>query len=127
MEVPAAGAGDRIQVQGLRVLCHVGVPAEERAIAQPVEIDLELEVDVAAAAESDLVADTVDYGAVSVAVADAVTSGEYHLLERVASVVAETAFVVDERVRGAIVTVRKLRPPVPLDVASTGVRIHRSR
>lgn len=127
MSVPAPSAGDRIQVHGLRVLCHVGVPAEERAVAQPVEIDLELEVDVAVAAVSDLVADTVDYGAVSVAVADEVTSGEFHLLERLASVVVETAFAVDERVRGATVTVRKLRPPVPLDVATTGVRIHRSR
>lgn len=127
MPVPASNAGDRILVHGLRVLCHVGVPAEERAVAQPVEIDLDLEVDVAAAAESDLVADTVDYGAVSLAVAGEVAAGEFHLLERLASVVVETAFAVDERVRGASVTVRKLRPPVPLDVATTGVHIRRSR
>ncbi len=119
--------GDSIQIRGLRLLCRVGVPAEERAVAQPVEIDLDLAVDVATAARSDAVDDTVDYGAVAVAVADAATAGEHRLLERLASVVAETALDLDERVRAATVTVRKLRPPVPLDVASTGVRIHRSR
>lgn len=120
-------SGDSIQIRGLRLLCRVGVPAEERAVAQPVEIDLDLAVDVATAAASDAVDDTVDYGAVAMAVATAATADEHRLLERLASVVAETALDLDERVQAATVTVRKLRPPVPLDVASTGVRIHRTR
>jgi FolB domain-containing protein len=120
-------AGDRIEIRGLRLVVRVGVPAEERALPQPVELDIDLEVDLSAAALSDDVADTVDYGAVAVAVADAVTGTEFALLERLAAVVADRALAVDDRTHAAAVTVRKLRPPVPLDVASTGVRIRRER
>ena len=41
---------------------------------------------------------------------------------------AKTALlIVDPRLEAVEVTVRKLRPPLPLDVASTGVRVRRSR
>lgn len=116
-----------IEIRGLRVLCHVGVPESERAVAQPVEIDLHLTVDVDRASRTDLVTDTVDYGAVADAVAAAVTDGEHALLERLAGLAADAALGVDTRTRAVAVTVRKLRPPVPLDVASTAVTLHRAR
>lgn len=122
----AGSTGDGIEIRGLRVLTRVGVGAEERAVAQPIEIDLDLDVDLSAAA-SDSVSDTVDYGAVSVAVAAAVTVGDHSLLERLASLAADAAFGVDDRTTAVTVTVRKLRPPVPLDVDTTAVRIHRTR
>lgn len=125
MEAPVEG--DRIEIRGLRLLCRVGVPAGERAVAQPIEVDLDLILDLTEATASDDVADTVDYGAVALAVAEAVTTGEHALLERLAALAADAAFTVDERTSEVVVTVRKLRPPVPLDVASTGVRIRRSR
>ncbi len=126
MERPPAGPGD-IQIRGLRVLCHVGVSADERAVAQPVEIDIDLFVDLAPAAASDHVADTVDYGAVTTAVAAAVTKGEHALLERLALLATDAALAVDRRTTAVAATVRKLRPPVPEHVASTGVRVHRVR
>lgn len=119
--------GDRIEIRGLRVLCRVGVTPEERASAQPLELDVDLAVDLTAAAASDSVSDTVDYGAVGLAVAEAVTADEHDLLERVAALAADAALRVDLRTTSVSVTVRKLRPPVPLHVESTGVRIHRSR
>lgn len=114
-----------IHVDGLRVMCHVGVPDAERAQAQPLEIDLSLDVDLTAAAESDDVVDTVDYGAVAMAVADAVTAAPIALLERVAAVAGDAALGVDPRSRRVVVSVRKLRPPVPVDVASTAVTLER--
>ena len=123
----AAGDGDTIEIRGLRLLCRVGVTAAERASAQPVEVDVDLAVDLSAAAGSDSVSDTVDYGAVAVAVAEAVTEGDHELLERVAERAAGAALRVDRRSTAVSVAVRKLRPPLPLDVSSTGVRIHRSR
>lgn len=118
---------DRIEIRSLRILCHVGVGADERARAQPLEIDLDLDVDLTAAASSDDVVDTVDYGEVALAVAAAVQATEHALLERVAAVAADAAFDVDPSTSVATVTVRKLRPPIPLDVGSTGVRIRRTR
>ena len=116
-----------IEIRGLRVMCHVGVPEAERAVPQPIEFDLDLVVDLDAAASSDLVSDTVDYGAVSEAVAAAVTSGPHALLERLAGLAADAALAVDQRSVAVSVTVRKLRPPVPVDVATTAVRLHRAR
>jgi dihydroneopterin aldolase len=122
-----ADPADAIEIRGLRLLCHVGVTAGERATAQPLEVDVDLAVDLAAAAASDSVGDTVDYGVVSVAIAAAVQEGQHDLLERVAALAADAALGVDDRASSVTLTVRKLRPPVPLDVASTGVRLHRSR
>jgi len=116
-----------IAVTGLRVLAHVGVPEAERAQAQPLSLDLVLRLDLDDAAASDDVADTVDYGAVATAVADAVTATPYALLEKLAAVAAEAALAVDARTTAVTVTVTKLRPPIPRDVASASVRLHRER
>jgi 7,8-dihydroneopterin aldolase/epimerase/oxygenase len=118
---------DHIEIRALRVLCHVGVGDDERASAQPLELDLDLEADLGDAASSDDVADTIDYGAVSLAVAAAVQASEHALLERVAVVAADAALAVDVRSSAVTVCVRKLRPPIPLDVGSTAVRMRRTR
>lgn len=118
---------DAVHVHDLRLLCHVGVPEEERRVAQPISFDVELAVDLRAAGDSDDVADTVDYAEVAEAVARAVTARPVALLERLGRLAADAALGVDPRVQAATVTVRKLRPPVPLDVAATAVRIHRVR
>ena len=126
-EVTDAGERDRIEIRGLRLLAHVGVPDAERDVAQPLELDIDLEVDLRDAAESDAVGDTVDYGAIAVVVAGILGDGRFALLERVAAEVAQAILAHDGRTRGVTVAVRKLRPPVPLDVASTGVRLRRTR
>jgi len=116
-----------IAVEGLRVLAHVGVPEAERAQAQPLTLDLVLFVDLDAAARSDDVADTVDYGTVAVAVADAVTAQPVALLDRLAAVAADAALAVDARTEAVEVTVTKLRPPIPRDVDATSVHLRRER
>lgn len=114
----------RIELRGLRVTTHVGVSDAERMQAQPLELDVDLHVDLRPAADSDDVADTVDYGTASIAIAEAVSRRQHHLLERVAQVAADAAFAADARVLAATVTVRKVRPPVPVDIVTTGVTIN---
>jgi dihydroneopterin aldolase/2-amino-4-hydroxy-6-hydroxymethyldihydropteridine diphosphokinase len=48
------------------------------------------------------------------------------LLETLARAIAD-AVLSDERVEQVTVSVRKLRPPVPFDIRSAGVRITRER
>jgi len=117
---------DRIELRGLRLVCAVGVPDVERARPQPVEIDLDLVVDAAAAAASDDLAATADYAAALDAVAAVVTGSAFHLLEALAEAVA-VAVLADERVQEVAVTLRKLQPPVPYDLATAGVAIVRRR
>lgn len=120
-------ASDRIELRGLRVVGRVGVLPFERDADQPLELDLDLAVDLAAAGASDDLADTVDYGAVCDAAVAAATAGHVALLERLAARVAEAALAVDPRITAVTVAVRKLRPPVPHDLATSGVRITRER
>ncbi len=118
---------DRIELRGLRLVGRVGVLDLERSQDQPLEIDLDLTVDLAPAGASDDLADTVDYGAVCDRVAATVGEGHVALLERLAARVADAVLAVDGRIAAVDVTIRKLRPPVPHDLATSGVRIVRTR
>lgn len=117
---------DRIELRGLRLLGVHGALSEEHGRAQPFEADLDVEADLAAAARTDDLSDTVDYAALVEAMARVVGSERYALLESLAERMAEVAMS-DERVRAVTVTIRKLRPPVAADLATAGVRITRAR
>ena len=118
---------DRIELRGLRLVGRIGVLDHERAADQPLELDVDLLVDVAAAGASDDLADTVDYGAVCDTVAATVAEGHVALLEHLAARVADAVLAQDARIEGVELAVRKLRPPVPHDLATSGVRIVRGR
>lgn len=123
----AADPLDQISVHGLRVVGIVGVLPEERVRAQPLQIDLDLYIDLTAAGMSDALADTVDYGAVCDALNRTVKTSQPELLERLAAQLATAVFAVDPRIEGLRISVAKLRPPVPHDLATSGVQITRRR
>ena len=114
-------------MRGLRVMGTHGVLAEERLRDQPFEVDVDLHLDLAPAGRSDDVADTVDYGRAAAAVAAVVGGPPVNLLERLATRIAEELLAGDGRVEAVTVTVRKLRPPVALDLDHAAARITRRR
>jgi dihydroneopterin aldolase len=116
-----------IELRGLELTALVGVLPEERVRPQPIEVDVDVHVDLAAAAASDDLADAVDYGAVCDAVVAAATAGHTGLLERLAHQLAGAVLDVDDRIAAVDVAVRKLRPPVPHRLRTSGVRVHRAR
>lgn len=118
---------DVIELRGLRLVGICGALPEERERAQPLELDVDVEADLAAAGASDALSDTVDYGALCDTVATVVASGAPRLLEHLAAEVATALTAADERITGVTVAVRKLRPPVPHALDSSGVRIRRAR
>jgi dihydroneopterin aldolase len=101
-----------------------GVLAEEQVRPQPFGVELELLVELAPAGASDALADTVDYGVLTEAVAAVVAGEHYQLIERLAERIAELCRE-DPRVRGVVVEVRKLEPPVNADLDYVAVRIER--
>jgi dihydroneopterin aldolase len=120
------GSPDLIALRGLRVVGTHGVLPEEHARAQPFEVDLEIAADLSAAGASDHLEDTIDYGAVTAAVVAVMTGAHADLLEHLAQRIAEATFTVaGTRAEAVTVTVRKLRPPVPSDLAVSEVRIRR--
>jgi dihydroneopterin aldolase len=123
----AGPGGDRIEIRDLRVVGVHGVLPEERERAQPFSVDIVAWVDMVAAQRSDALADTVDYGALAQTAADVVGQRSFQLLEALAGRLAEALLITDSRLEAVEVTVRKVRPPLSLHVASTGVRVLRSR
>lgn len=121
------GTDDRIELRGLVVLARVGVLPFEKEQDQPIEVDVDLVTDLAPAGASDDLADTVDYGAVCAVVEKAIRAAPVELLERLAAVVAEAVLAADARIDAVEVGARKLRPPVPQQLATSGVRVVRRR
>ena len=119
-------ARDHIYVNGLRLMALVGVLPHERDSMQPLQIDVDLEVDLSEAGVTDNLADTANYGAISEAIAEVVRTSSDTLLERLAARIADRVLHFDH-VEVANVLVTKLRPPVPEDLVSSAVRIVRSR
>lgn len=117
---------DLIELRGLTALGVCGALPEEQDRAQPLEVDVDIEADLQAAAATDVLDDTIDYGAVCELVERVVTTEHFRLLERLAGRIAEL-ILSDDRVLGVTVAVRKLRPPVAQMLATSGVRITRRR
>jgi dihydroneopterin aldolase len=117
---------DRIELRGLRAAGICGVLPEERERPQPLEVDLDVVVDLDEAGRTDALDATVDYGAVCAAIDQVIATLHPQLLERLAQAIAE-AVLAHDRVEEVTVAVRKLRPPVPQQLATSGVRITRSR
>ncbi len=125
---PEPVTGDRIELRGLRVIGTHGALPEEHQRGQPFEVDVDVVADLAGAGRSDDLADTIDYGAVATAVAGAVGGPHADLLEHLAERIVDAVLAVGGPLAEEVtVTVRKLRPPVPLDLASSAVTIARRR
>ena len=119
-------ATDRIELRGLQALGLCGLLPEEQSRVQPLEVDLDIEADLSPAGASDEVEDTIDYSAICAIAERVITAERFDLLEALAQRLAESVLA-DERALTVTVAVRKLRPPVPHHLASSGVRITRSR
>lgn len=114
-----------ILINGLRVVGRHGLLAEEQARPQPFEVDVSIDTDLAGAARSDDLADTLDYGAVVAAIMEIVSTKHFGLLEALAGAIADDVLQ-RPGVEAVTVEVRKLRPPVPADLRSAGVRLRRT-
>ncbi|HET7530560.1 MAG TPA: dihydroneopterin aldolase [Mycobacteriales bacterium] len=116
---------DRIELVGLRARGFHGVLPHERRDGQDFVVDVALDVDTASAAASDDLADTVDYGALSVDIAGVVTGEPVALIETLAQRIADVCLR-DGRVRSVDVVVHKPSAPVTVPVEDVVVRIHRT-
>lgn len=75
-------------LHGLRIACIIGIWDWERAAKQTVIVDLDMGSDIARAAASDDIRDTVDYKAVAKRLEQFVGDSEYRLVETLAENIA---------------------------------------
>jgi dihydroneopterin aldolase len=117
---------DQIELRGLVAEGYCGALPHEQEEVQPLEVDLDVALPLTTPGASDALADTVDYGALCDMVERVITTERFTLLERLATRIADEVLA-DARVDAVTVWVRKLRPPVPQELRTSGVRITRSR
>jgi dihydroneopterin aldolase len=85
---------DIVFIRELRIETVIGIYDWEREIRQTVILDLEMGADIARAAASDTIEDTLDYKAVSKRLIEFVEASEFQLVETLAERCA--AIVLDE-------------------------------
>jgi len=117
---------DRIQLRGLTVRGHHGVLEHERRDGQDFVVDVTVWIDLDAAAASDDLRDTVDYGELARRVSDIVGGPARNLIETVAADVAEDVMR-DQRIDAVEVVVHKPQAPIPLAFNDVSVVARRSR
>lgn len=111
-----------IQLRGLRHLCICGALPHEQGIRQPYELDVDIAAGDLGAVRTDELDETIDYGGVLDRIARVVREESFQLFERMGQRIAE-AILEDERIDSVTIEVRKLRPPVEHDLASSGMRL----
>jgi dihydroneopterin aldolase len=111
---------DELAILGLECFAHHGVFDFERREGQIFVVDLLLGLDTAAAAASDDLHDTVDYGSLVGAVKAAVERDPVDLIETLAQRIADVCLL-DDRVEWVRVTVHK--PNAPIDATYSDVAL----
>ena len=114
---------DSIALRGLRAWGRHGADAGEQDVAQPIDVDLTLALDLTAARASDALEDTVDYAALHASIVRLVATERCRLLERLGERILDVAFA-DPRVLRATVSLAK---PRLLDGATPVVTVERGR
>lgn len=117
---------DRITLTGLTVRGTHGVFEHERRDGQDFLVDITVWIDLADAARSDDLADTLHYGELAERAAAIVGGEPCDLIETVAGKVAEDVMA-DRRVHAVEVTIHKPSAPIPLSFADVAVTVRRSR
>ena len=118
---------DLIVLEGMYFYGYHGSNAEERTLGQPFLVDLEAELDLAPAARSDSLDDTVSYAHLHRAAKEVMEGPPRNLLEAVAEGIAG-AVLGSFPVKAVRVRVKKTRPPIRGGLlASAGVEVYRTR
>ena len=118
---------DTIFITGLALHAYHGVMPHEAKVGQTFTLDLRLDIDLAPAARSDKVADTVSYDQ-AVAVASTVFRAQrFRLIEAAAGKVADAILAKFPRVRAVTVTIHKPHAPIAATFSDVGVILVRTR
>ncbi len=114
---------DRITLRDVLAHGRHGADPGERDRPQPLRVDLALDLDLARAAESDDLADTVNYAEIHAAIVRTIEETSFALLERLAAEVL-ARIMHDARIVRAELTIAK---PRLLDGATPSVTLVRER
>jgi dihydroneopterin aldolase len=116
---------DVILLHGIQVPAALGVTAGERRQRRPVQLDLEVEADLARAGRTDRIGDTLHYKRIFEVVEDVASTQEHKLVEALAHRIAKAVL---EKFDADAITVTVRKPtPIAGVLQHAGVRIRRTR
>jgi dihydroneopterin aldolase len=118
---------DRLSLLGMRFDARHGVRPDEKVTSQPFEVDLVLRADLAAAAERDELAATVDYGGLYELVRGIVEGPSRDLIEALAGSIASAVLEATDPALVDAVEVRVRKPKAPIDGAFDTVQVALTR
>lgn len=118
---------DSIHLTNLRAYGYSGALPEETRLGQWFQVDLQLQVDLRAASQSDRLADTLDYGTVATLTQNLIRQRRFDLIEAMAGAIATAILDLDARVARVTVRVTKPTPPIPDFTGQVAVEISRDR
>lgn len=115
---------DTVFIRDLSMDAVIGVFGWERQVRQRISIDLEMGIDIAAAAKTDALQDTLDYKAISQRIRDLVDNNQPQLVETLIELIAKT-IMTEFKVPWISITVAK--PGAVRGSAAVGVTIERGK
>ncbi|MEV5838239.1 dihydroneopterin aldolase [Nocardia sp. NPDC052112] len=117
---------DRIELRGLRAYGYHGCFDYERRDGQEFLVDLTVWTDFAAAAATDDLANTIDYGALAERAVRIIQGPPRNLIEKVVAEIADDVMA-DPRIESVEVVVHKPSAPIPHTFADVRVVTSRRR
>ena len=117
---------DKILIEDVRFYGHHGVTPAQQEVGAWFSADVELAVDLTAAAVSDELSSTIDYGVVTRRIVEVGTADRVNLIERIAGRLA-SMLLGEFPCREVRVRVRKLTPPMEGLPGIPGVELVRRR
>jgi 7,8-dihydroneopterin aldolase/epimerase/oxygenase len=106
---------DRLTLRGMRFIGRHGVLPQEKVEPQRFVVDVVLHADLARAAETDALDDTIDYSALHELVAAIVTGPSFDLIEALAGAIARAVLAATDPALVSAVEVRVRKPDAPID------------
>ncbi|MGX7417222.1 dihydroneopterin aldolase [Carnobacterium gallinarum] len=105
---------DKIRINNLKFYTHNGVLKEEKRLGQQLEIDIELQLSLRKAGETDDVSQTVNYAEVNEKIAQHTSHYSYDLIEGLASgILDDLESTYSKQLKKIIIRVRKYSVPMP--------------
>lgn len=115
---------DTVFIKGLELYTLIGVYDFERDAKQRIFVDVEMSTNLRAAATSDNVSDTLDYGAIAQRLADIADTASYQLLEALAG---EMITMILEEFAAESVTLTMHKPDILDNVDTVGIVLKRNK
>lgn len=114
-----------LELKGLRFKSPLGCFPEEKKILPTIEVDLLIKYDSKKAMESDLLEDALDYLHIYEEI-KTMLAQPMNLLEHAAYKIAQTLLEKFKIIDELTIWVKKIKPALPAEIESVGVKYHTS-